>query len=51
MLSVIIMLMIAIVFFSGEDTEVLRSYVLDQGHVITHVENSKPGSYSRPHAF
>lgn len=51
MLSVIIMMMIVIFSFSGEDTEVLRSYVLDQGHVITHVENSKLDSYSSPHAF
>lgn len=33
------MMIIIIIFLSDEITEVLRSYVLDQDHVITHIKN------------
>lgn len=45
------MMIIIIIFLSDEITEILRSYVLDQDHVITHVKNSKLDSHSKSHAF
>ena len=43
--------MILITFFSEGEIEVLRSWVFDQGHVISHVKSSKLDSYSKFSAF
>lgn len=48
MLSMI-MMMVTIIFFSDEDTVVLRSYRLDQGH--NYAEISNLDSHSKSHAF
>lgn len=40
-----------IIFFFDEDTDVLRNYVLDQGHVISHNKNPKLDSHSKSHVF
>lgn len=42
---------IIIIFFFDEDTDVLRNYVLDQGYVMSHIENPKLDSHLKSRAF